>query len=1096
MAKSSYLTFDPAALSDEVKPDVVTPHIPWAKPYVGGTVKALFIGPRFGQRETVEVMQRLSVEADTLLVGLVNQWDWGYPTFVKGSSKAELIEALDKKLDKPYDVIVVGNMDWGLLPGSAVLKIFGQVSKGAGLVICQYGDKGLPSEYRQLLAPTQPAPGFPSLVPLRRFETLNGADGSPIFDAAPMAQCFDFRKGRVCLIDYPGVSNQGIHFLTADPDDALGYEYSQAFLIKALLWASGKSAESFKITDIHAPEVIQRDRVSNRDHLTINVQGAASLSRALVVRDRFGKIWHESTEPPTKVGASLELPLPVLPAETYFADVVFRDGKNVVDWASTSFRVISPEQILDVVLYNDTIYPDEKVKCRVITSRVLKEGESLRVTLTDRWGREFANLKLPDDQFADVLPVRSPMYLAFEWPVADSLSVVNHVRAEWLVGGRVASFMEREFYVPRRKDGDFSTGVWSVTERIARWGWLATQLFSHEHSLGIDAALIGHVYANPVKGIANGLSLARCGLSPFPYIDRNSYTGTSRERTPCLSDPAYLLKRGKELRSWAWEFRKSGCIGYNMGDEANLSILGVDVCTAAPTLKAFREWLAKQYGTIAALNAEYGTTWKSWDDVFPPTRKEAETQGNLAPWLDHKVFMAQSFADYLGAMQDQMRISDPLARAGFEGIWGSAPAHGFEWTSQAEKAGVMIPYSGEALAIEAVRSFAKPSTLTGLWSGGYPHIAMYEWKSRHVPWYGLLHGMNSAWFYADYDGTTVSLPQCMISQDFTLNRAGQWFKAEIDIIKGGIGKLILNSKRRNDPIALLYSQVSGYIAGNHADDWIAAIEDAGYQYDVIARRDLEREGALANYKVLALPYSVSLSDAEVKEIRRFIAAGGKVLTDTSPGEYDGRGRKREQSPLKDLPVLEFNLERYEAARAEGKRQEVPAKIGALLEKAGLPKRESAQGLERIAYDIPGGTILAYHLRGTETVQVRALAGAFDLIEGKPTGSEVAVKPGRPLLLAMLARKPGPLVAKVEKKGHRFTIATTQEATPFNVIHVAVSDPVGKRMKAYDDNLILRDGRVEFTLYLGENAAPSAWTVVLRDALAGQAANVKLEVTTP
>jgi len=41
--------------------DPVTPHVPFAHPHVGGTVRALVIAPAGAQRETVELAQRLSL---------------------------------------------------------------------------------------------------------------------------------------------------------------------------------------------------------------------------------------------------------------------------------------------------------------------------------------------------------------------------------------------------------------------------------------------------------------------------------------------------------------------------------------------------------------------------------------------------------------------------------------------------------------------------------------------------------------------------------------------------------------------------------------------------------------------------------------------------------------------------------------------------------------------------------------------------------------------------------------------------------------------------------------------------------------------------
>jgi hypothetical protein len=1108
-AEPAYPIFPAGVLSNDVKTDVVTPHITWAKPYAEGKVKALFIGPRFGQRETVELQQRFQIEASTILSGEVNQWDWTYPVYVAGSSKDELLQELDKKLDRDLDVIVIGNIDWGLLPKSAAVKIFRHVAEGAGLVVCQFGQARLPSEYLPLL--TQENPDFSSLVPLRVFQGLQDADGRAVMEALPAVESFRFRKGRVCLIDYPGTSNTGFHYLTADPNDRTAYDYQQALVGKAVLWASGKAGKDFSITGISAPEIVR-----DSGEISVSVKDARSNAKKIgclmTIRNRNGEVLSEQkSEREGKIVSPIAWKIDPLPEGVYFADVTFRKGEEVIDWASTSFRVLTPESIQDVVIARDVVGPGQKVKGQVVTTRPLRKGEEMRVSLVDGWGRTFARFNVPDEKFRDAFPVRRENLLGFEWPVADSLSTVNKVRAEWFSNGRVVSVMEREFYVPRLKDGDFSVGVWGATERFDRTGWLFSALSNHEHALGIDAALMGHVYMNPAKGADDAMALARAGLAPMPYIDRTGYYGTSRERNPCLSDPEYLKRNAADLRSWAWALRKAGCIAYNLGDEPNLSILGVDVCIAPATLAVFHNWLKEQYGSLDALNVEYGSAFKTWDEIVPLTRQEATAKGNMSPWVDHKIFMTKVMADYIGSMQDALRQSDPLARAGCEGIWGTNPSHGFDWMQQVEKAGMMIPYANEKLSLEAVRSFQKPGALTGIWAGGYPQFARFEWKERHAPWSALLHGMSSIWFYDDYNGATQSIPMCLFSHDFTLNRPGAWFLEETQLIKEGVGKLIYQAKRRNDPIALLYSLPSVFLAGNHAEGWIAALGDSGYSYDVIARSHLEAENGLAKFKALVLPRTVSLSDAEVKQIRKFVENGGTVLADGLPGEYDGHGKKRPVNPLQDLfgskagraVLVDFDLDRYENASNTGQKNDLPERLGSLLVKAGLPKRTDIPGMEPASYEIPGGTIHAALMHDTNqktpavTIPTDAPTNSYciNLLTGKELKSDVTVTPGRPTIWATLSQKPGPLVATAARVGetNRFAISVQQQKCPFNVVHLTVSDPDGKRVDGYTANLVLRDGHLETECFLGETAAPGNWTAVVRDVLSGQQATIKLEV---
>jgi hypothetical protein len=48
---------------------------------------------------------------------------------------------------------------------------------------------------------------------------------------------------------------------------------------------------------------------------------------------------------------------------------------------------------------------------------------------------------------------------------------------------------------------------------------------------------------------------------------------------------------------------------------------------------------------------------------------------------------------------------------------------------------------------------------------------------------------------------------------------------------------------------------------------------------------------LGGEKLLILPHSIALSPAEARAIRAFLARGGVVVADSSPGVFDGHGRR-------------------------------------------------------------------------------------------------------------------------------------------------------------------------------------------------------------
>src|SRR5690606_13838412 len=81
----------------------------------------------------------------------------------------------------------------------------------------------------------------------------------------------------------------------------------------------------------------------------------------------------------------------------------------------------------------------------------------------------------------------------------------------------------------------------------------------------------------------------------------------------------------------------------------------------------------------------------------------------------------------------------------------------------------------------------------------------------------------------------------------------------------------------------------------------AMLQDIGLQYRVLSYAELS-DNVLVDqkYRVLILPHSVALSDAEIDAVRQFIAAGGMVLADRKPGVLDEHCRVREAWPLKDI----------------------------------------------------------------------------------------------------------------------------------------------------------------------------------------------------
>lgn len=127
--------------------DVETPHTKWAKPLAGGPLKVLFLTYRNAMREIVELAQRLEMDYTVFAQetstkfgetgqGVDSSW-----RLIKGNSAEELADDLRAKLQRPYDLIVVGNIDWDTLPIDCRYQILKKVKDGTGLVGRIHGGK-------------------------------------------------------------------------------------------------------------------------------------------------------------------------------------------------------------------------------------------------------------------------------------------------------------------------------------------------------------------------------------------------------------------------------------------------------------------------------------------------------------------------------------------------------------------------------------------------------------------------------------------------------------------------------------------------------------------------------------------------------------------------------------------------------------------------------------------------------------------------------------------------------------------------------------------------------------------------------------------
>lgn len=404
------------------------------------------------------------------------------------------------------------------------------------------------------------------------------------------------------------------------------------------------------------------------------------------------------------------------------------------------------------------------------------------------------------------------------------------------------------------------------------------------------------------------------------------------ERNPCLSNHIAQERVRVQFGNQAKLYRNYRPLFYTVADESGIADQAApfDYCFSPQCKARFRAWLEERYASLEALNQQWGSAYKDWDEVRGATTDEIFTRGddNFSAWADHKEFMDDVLTGAYGLAGQAVKRYDPQGRLGIGGVQGPAAVGGWDFWKLCNTFDVIEAYY-IGNNYELMRSF-NPRLIPYHCSFA-PEKAEKDkgsatWNpERHLIWYLFLHGDRGLLAWDD--------PESYVNDKGEYDERALDSNALYAELTGGLGKLRIASQRTDDPIALYYSQAAMRVhwalevrpegkswidrgSGSERtksryfrlrESWVKMIEDNGLQYKFLATEQ-SKAGGLKFYdagtglgfKVLILPEIVALSQEEVQAIRDFVAAGGTVIADRLPGTFDEHGKKREASPLADL----------------------------------------------------------------------------------------------------------------------------------------------------------------------------------------------------
>jgi hypothetical protein len=893
--------------------DFVTPHTKWAKPYAGGTLKVLFFAPWYQgstePREIIELLQRFDLSAQAVYFqpgsGLVGD---GRADWYGGDPRAGTKRVL-RLLDQPNDLLFVNQLKLDVLPAEVREKIRQKVVAGTGLVLV--GENATaPFEEARRVAP-EPAAG--------RF--------------------FHLRKGRVALLP----SRKKLQFEVGWETQ---FDYQMQEQGRALMWAAKREPKARLGIELPS-EPIARAALPSRSAKVIwgEMPPGSRLTARLRRRDgitRELKTWEVSGS------GSSEVVVPIVREGGYSLDVLATANGRTHNWATRELQIRAERHVEAVELERDWTEVNEKTGGKVRLSGKLKPDDRLSIRLVDKH-RRIVDRK--DAGAAGSVP--------FDFDIQPWMPMLLSVEAVLESASGEVSSAQTFLRVTHRNRDQFNFVMWNQpTGDLAAYG-------------------IESLARNGVTLLLQGgpptLALAAGGIPYIPYT--TSFRASSHTTTAMLDPATGFLKTGcvydtekmretiRQTVDGARRAREHGVFAYSLGDENAVRAS----CLSPYCLHAYRRYLKEIYGGIGALNAEWGAAYRAFDEIellrdgdLPspnaPTwfkeyfmdRRElhrtdsegaqgkdldkqiafgdindemrALQSGNFARWYDRQAFQNYTYVQWCKQFQKAFKELDPRAWTGFEGTDSFAIRRLTTRSRQGGDLDLFVreldyfgPYNDPAN--EVVRSIARPGFPRGNWIGYDADAGIL----LGAYWGQVTDGMNLIqWWRWD----NLSGYHGFLGPHLSPLPAAREVIQDTQIVRDGLGTLLMGLKSHDDGLAMLYSMPSTYVAhfdGNRTygdykqshDAWRKILHGAGLQFSYVTDRMLRLgEFDASRYKVLLLPLSLAMSAQEAEVVRRFVQQGGTVIADVRPALYDGHTK----------PLLNGLLDDVFGVRRSGKRE--------------------------------------------------------------------------------------------------------------------------------------------------------------------------------
>ena len=872
---------------------VVTPHVKWLAEPVEPMPEILYLPlattrsiQYSGKRQIVEFAQRMKLKYRFIpLLRKVESgavaWDVKFGNTLESYTIAQL-----KAITKAPRIIIVQDMNFKTMVQPEFVEILKKFQQqGSGVFF--YNCFNVPATLlgKKLPVPEEffgSAPAFRYVGKIRRDRSC-----SVWQNGSSRVVCFQRNKSEFYLETADFACVPDAYAWEVCPSyyscDFPYWEYIYVSALKALRYAAGvepavKAEKNLKqgvrLRSAGAKTVLLKVKVSD-----LHRKAQANFVQKAVLKPGLNDV---------------DFTMPQLPGGEHVADYTVTDEQGRgFDFGAVNFTTPDPNKLAVRFADPEKIFSREGyVRAKVTVAGQIPAGAVLRYEAEDTRDRVV---------FRATVPAKAENDLTFK--VLPPWTTLYRLRLSLWAGNREVSTGFAEFSMP---------GTGKDLTQLDALIWLGrTPFLKVAADQGFTMWVANFMQDCERMGFFKSIRNANmepliCGAGHANYSTSLKYRGdipSDPVRTPCYSDPGHWAKVEKIVENIVkgQRYRYYGVLHHEIADEA---YLGSTVCYSPHCLKDFRAELKERYGSLDALNKGWERNFKRWDEVMPVQLKEVSGKDNLSPWLDHKMFMAKVFAkNWVGNTQKLLQKYVPGSKAGLSGT--QVPGYSYDWVQLMKHITCLSYYGG--IQRKVVHDLAAPGFVSGPWGGGYMKAELEnEFYEKSPVWDNLLLGANMVSNFAGY----------CFNGDLTPVKNTLYYAEVIREIRGGIDRIVLGSREICRDVAVLYSQNSlfaamGGIGGglwhNAQTGWAALLEDLKFGYYYLSYEALDNEVPKA--RVVILPATVSLSPKGVKNLEKFVAAGGTVVADFAPGWYDEHGRKAADHAIEKL----FGISRAKSA---------------------------------------------------------------------------------------------------------------------------------------------------------------------------------------